>query len=95
MRLYRLSRIDQQNYLNEKNTLIDQVAKLTTLLENDLEFNQYLVSILKEIKTKFGRERKTQIINQNFKIEINQEELIKNEESYFVITKQGFIQKNV
>lgn len=93
MRLYRLSRIDQQNYLNEKNTLIDQVAKLTTLLENDLEFNQYLVSILKEIKTKFGRERKTQIINQNFKIEINQEELIKNEESYFVITKQGLYKK--
>ncbi|QJB71459.1 DNA topoisomerase IV subunit A [Mycoplasma sp. 1654_15] len=93
MRLYRLSRIDQQNYLNEKNNLIQQVANLNNLLENEGDFSKYLISILKDIKTKFGTPRKTEIINQTFKIEINQEELIKNEEAYFVVTKQGLYKK--
>ncbi|MGZ9432593.1 DNA topoisomerase IV subunit A [Mycoplasma sp. 613B] len=93
MRLYRLSRIDQQLYIDEKNMLENRIEKTLDLLNNKSSFDQFLVSIFKDIKKEFATERKTEIFDEEFKVEINKEELIKQEDFYVGISRDGYIKK--
>ncbi|MBN3535049.1 DNA topoisomerase IV subunit A [Mycoplasma procyoni] len=93
MRLYKLSRIDQQTYINERDLLEDRIKKLKNLLSDEGAFNNYLIDILKQIKKEFGTERKTEIVEDTFKIEIKEEELIRSEECYVGISRDGYIKR--
>ncbi|WGI36831.1 DNA topoisomerase IV subunit A [Mesomycoplasma lagogenitalium] len=93
MRLYRLSRIDQNLYISEKQMLEDRIALNKKILSDEKEFNNYLINIFKEIKKTYATERKTEIVDSEFKIEINQEELIKNEQFYIGLSKDGYLKK--
>ncbi|WP_084273839.1 DNA topoisomerase IV subunit A [[Mycoplasma] collis] len=93
MQLYRLSKIDQQLYIKEKNDLDIKIKESEKLLNNEQDFNNFLIQKLLEIKNKFATPRKTQIINQEFKIEMKVDELIKKEDFYLGISKDGYIKK--
>ncbi|MGZ9413752.1 DNA topoisomerase IV subunit A [Mycoplasma sp. Z386] len=93
MRLYRLSRIDQQLYIDEKNMLEERIKKTLNLLNNQNSFDQFLISLFKEIKKEFATKRKTKIYDEEFKVEINKEELIKQENFYVGVSKDGYVKK--
>ncbi|UWD34358.1 DNA topoisomerase IV subunit A [Mesomycoplasma molare] len=93
MRLYRLSRIDQQLYIDEKNILEKRIERNNDLINNENSFNKYLIDIFTDIKKKYGKARKTEIFEEEFKVEINQEELIANEVFYIGISKDGYLKK--
>ncbi|WP_462097849.1 DNA topoisomerase (ATP-hydrolyzing) [Mesomycoplasma hyopneumoniae] len=93
MRLYRLSKIEQQIYLEESKNLEKNIARFKKLIENKDEFDKNLINMLTDFKKHHGKPRKTKIIDSDIKIKINKDELVKDEFFYFWITKSGLYKK--
>ncbi|CNR91271.1 DNA gyrase subunit A [Salmonella enterica subsp. enterica serovar Typhimurium str. DT104] len=83
MRLYRLSKIEQQIYLEESKNLEKNIARFKKLIENKDEFDKNLINMLTDFKKHHGKPRKTKIIDSDIKIKINKDELVKDEFFYF------------
>ncbi|WP_434336763.1 DNA topoisomerase IV subunit A [Mesomycoplasma conjunctivae] len=93
MRLYRLSKIDQENFLSESKELENNIELLNNLKNDSTAFKKFLIKTLKQVQNNFGQPRKTQILKKDFSIKINHEDLIKDENIYFGITQQGYYKK--
>lgn len=93
LRLYRLNRTDVSIYYNEKNTLEEKIKYFKLLLSNNDEFDQYLISIFKEIKKEYAVKRKTQIDDAELNINIKEEELIKKEHCWISLSKNGYLKR--
>lgn len=93
LRLYKLSKTDKEALLDEKAQLIKNIEHYELLLNDEVQFNEYVINELKSIKKLFGKERKTQIIQEDFNFTYHETDLIKEEVNYVGITKQGFIKK--
>lgn len=91
LRLYRLSRFDQVVLLQEAEQLQQKITTNKLLLSDPASFNDYLILLLKNIKTQFATPRKTLINEADLKIEINTQLLIKSEEIYVGISQNGYI----
>ncbi|WP_027334751.1 DNA topoisomerase IV subunit A [Mycoplasmopsis felifaucium] len=93
LRLYKLSKTDKQAFLLEKTELEELIKKCSLLLNDENEFNLYLIAVLQEVKKKFGCERKTEIIDEVYKASVNEIDLIKDEEVYICATKNGYLKR--
>ncbi|ENY68519.1 Topoisomerase IV subunit A [Metamycoplasma auris 15026] len=93
LRLYKLSKIDQIEFQNEKISLEKLIANCKLLLDNENEFNKYLIKQLNNIKKEFGRERRTAILNEIANKEVDYKSLTKNEDFYFFFSQDGYIKK--
>ncbi|VEU75669.1 DNA gyrase subunit A [Mycoplasmopsis maculosa] len=93
LRLYKLSKTDKQAFLIEKEELEKNIRRCKLLLDNEEEFNKYLISVFEEIKKKFGRPRLTTIYEEEFKGQINLEDLVKEEEVFVSVTKNGYLKR--
>ena len=82
------------NKINEIDTLEKEINELESILENKKELDDLIINQLKEIKEKYGQDRKTKIINVE---ELTKEEIEEIKvEDYNVrlfITKDGYIKK--
>lgn len=65
MRLSSLTKIDAVKVEEEKKELESKVDFLNDVLKNPIKIDEELIDILKEVAEKFGRERRTKIINEN------------------------------
>lgn len=79
LRLYRLSQTDQGLYKEEKEILLEKIASVEKTLGSNDEFNNYLISLLKELKRNFATERKSVIEDELGTINIDMHKLIKHE----------------
>ena len=93
LKLYRLSKTDQNIYLEEKKELILKIKNAIKLLNDEKEFNNYLILMLRKLKKKYGSKRKTLITNEIEKIEINMNELIKHEDVWVGLSKKGYLKR--
>ncbi|WP_341488274.1 DNA topoisomerase (ATP-hydrolyzing) [Mesomycoplasma ovipneumoniae] len=93
MRLYRLSKIEQQSFLNESKTLAQNIEEFQKLIENKEEFDLHLISMLENFAKIYGYPRKTQIVDKELQVKINHQDLIKDEQFYFWISKAGHFKK--
>ncbi|PZV99814.1 DNA topoisomerase (ATP-hydrolyzing) [Metamycoplasma auris] len=93
LRLYKLSKMDQIEFQNEKKYLEDLISNCKLLLNDQQEFNKYLISQLNEIKNEFGKERKTEILDELVNKEVDYKSLTKNEDFYFFFSQDGYIKK--
>ncbi|EGV00591.1 DNA topoisomerase IV subunit A [Mycoplasmopsis columbina] len=93
LRLYKLSRTDKQAFLKEKEELETNIKFCQNLLDNEDEFNKWLIEILKEIKKEYGVPRKTLIHDENINISYNESDLIKEENVYLSVTKYGYLKR--
>ena len=93
LRLYRLSRTDQSVYITEQKELNANIVKYKSLLENQENLDAHIISELKAFKKEFGQERKSNITSQIEKIEINVDDLIKHEDVWVGVSKQGYIKR--
>ncbi|CAM9146045.1 DNA topoisomerase IV subunit A [Mycoplasma marinum] len=91
LRLYRLSSTDQFVYIQEKEELEARIARYNQLLNEEQQFNSYLIDFFKTIKKDFAIPRKTEIVNEIEKIDINVADLIKHEDVYIGVSRQGYI----
>lgn len=77
LRLYKLSRMDQIEFQEEKKNLEIQIENCNKLLNDKWEFNQYLIKQLLEIKNQYSKPRLTEISDQKIDKEIDHKLLTK------------------
>ncbi|UUM19117.1 DNA topoisomerase IV subunit A [Mycoplasma sp. 1018B] len=93
LKLYKLSKTDKTLFLKEKEELEKQIAHYQLLLNDENEFNNWLIQILKSIQQEYGSERKTIITDINLDNSYNESDLIKNEKVYLSVSSNGYLKR--
>ena len=94
MPLYKLSHTDELILEKESADLAKEIEKLQGILEDPNKLNRKLMKDLKDIKDKYGDERRTQIIEKGEDVVINKRELIAKEEVMISITRDGYAKRS-
>ncbi|MFQ3543452.1 DNA topoisomerase (ATP-hydrolyzing) subunit A [Halobacillus rhizosphaerae] len=82
------------NRINEIDTLASEIEKLERLLSDRRTLANHIIDELKEVKKKYGEDRKTGLINVNDVPVIEDESLtVEDYNVRFFITKEGYIKK--
>jgi DNA gyrase subunit A len=92
MRLQRLTGLERGKILQEHRETVELIARLRAILADEAEIYKIVVAELKEIKEKFGDERRTQIVARTEEISI--EDLIVDEDMAVTISHDGYIKRN-
>ncbi len=86
-REYIIARIDERNELKE------EIANLRAIIEDDLKIKAEIAKQLAEIKKKYGKPRKTQLMDES-EIEVATEaDFFENYNVKVVLTKEGYFKK--
>jgi DNA gyrase subunit A len=92
MRLSRLAALERQKVEDELRDIAQNINYYNMLLSDINEIRKLIVVDLKEIKEKFGDERRTEIVIDEAN-EFTDEDLIKNEEVVVTLTEKGYIKR--
>jgi DNA gyrase subunit A len=92
MRLQRLTGLEQDKISEEYQQLIKEIARLNEILTNESLLLNAIVEELKQNSTRYGDERRTQIIDEVSEIKI--EDLIAEEDMAVTISNTGYIKRN-
>ncbi len=91
LQLRRLSALERQKILDEYEAIIKHIAELENILQNESVLRQVIVDELEEVKRTFGDARKTEIVDAD--VELSIEDLIKDEDVAITVTKAGYIKR--
>ena len=91
LQLYKLSNTDLTTLVNEKKQLESTIDTLNGILQDRKKLDRLLVSDLKAIANKYGKPRKTQIIEKEGSISIDKRDLISKEEIMLAVSRDGYI----
>ncbi len=91
MRLARLTGLEKKKILDELKELYKEIKKLSSILQDEKKLNKIIIEETKEIKEKFGNERRTEI-EENYDA-LDMEDLIPNESMVVSITHKGYIKR--
>ncbi|MCL5057566.1 MAG: DNA gyrase subunit A [Actinobacteria bacterium] len=91
MRLRSLTGLEREKLDKEYGELMDRIAYLRAVLENEWMVYDIIKNELSEIKHKFADPRRTVITDEEFNIDL--EDLIQEEEMVITITSQGYIKR--
>jgi DNA gyrase subunit A len=91
MRLARLTGLEQDKLAAEYGTLSDEIARLRAILAEEHLLMAVIVKELQEVKDKHGQKRRTEIIDNEAEIQI--EDLIQEEEMVVTISHSGYIKR--
>jgi DNA gyrase subunit A len=92
MRLQRLTGLERDKILQEHRETVELIAKLRAILADEKEIYRIIVEELKDIKERYGDERRTQIIDHTDEISI--EDMIVEEDMAVTISHEGYIKRN-
>ena len=93
MPLYKLSHTDEQILERERKQLIKDIDELNSILSDPNKLNRVLIKDLKQISAKYGDERRTQIIEKEEEKAVDKRQLIAEEETIAVITRDGYAKR--
>ena len=91
MQLQRLTGLERQKILDELAELLKTIERLRAILASERLLMQIIVDELKEVRTKYGDDRRTQIIDESGEISI--EDLIAEEDMAISVTNTGYIKR--
>jgi DNA gyrase subunit A len=92
MRLQALAGLERKKINDELKEKLDLIAHLEELLASPKKILGVIKEEFKEIREKFGDERRTKVIKSALK-EIGDDELMPEEDSLFMITQSGYIKR--
>ena len=92
LRLQRLTGLERDKIMEEHRETLEHIAKLRAILADEKEIYKIIVEELKEIKAKYGDERRTQIVDRTDDISI--EDMIVDEDMAVTISHDGYIKRN-
>ena len=92
LRLQRLTGLERNKIMEEHRETLELIAKLRAILADEKEIYKIIVTELKEIKEKYGDERRTQIVERSEEISI--EDMIVDEDMAVTISHEGYIKRN-
>ncbi len=91
MQLQRLTGLERQKILDELVELMKTIERLRAILSSDELLMRLVVSELKEVRQRFGDERRTEIIDESGELRI--EDLIADEDMAITVTNTGYIKR--
>ncbi len=92
MRLQKLAGLERKAVENELKEKQDLIAELESLLASTKKIFKVIADELREIKDKYGDERKTKVMSGGTKM-ISDEDLIPEKESVLVLTAGGYVKR--
>ena len=92
MRLHRLTGLERDKIVAEYLEILKYIARLKEILASETEILNIIVGELRELKEKFGDERRTEIVCQT--AEISLEDTIVEEDMVVTISHTGYIKRN-
>src|SRR6516164_5325852 len=92
MQLQRLTGLERQKILDELAELLKTIERLRAILASERLLMQIIVDELKEVRAKYGDERRTEIL-EGASGEINIEDLIAEEDMAITVTNTGYIKR--
>ncbi len=91
MRLSRLTGLEQEKLAKEYGELSDRIAYLSSILADEGLLMGVIVDELKEIREEYGEDRRTEIIEDEAEIQV--EDLIQEEQMVVTISHEGYIKR--
>lgn len=91
--LYKLTGLEIKVFQKEYKELSRKIKKLSNILEDENVLYKVLKSELKEIKDKYGDERKTNIINNDEEAKIEVDEILIDEDCVVTMSNEGYIKR--
>ncbi len=91
MRLARLTGLEQEKLAAEYGELCKEIARLRAILGDEVLLLDVIVGELEEVKLKHGEERRTEIVESDAEIQI--EDLIQEEDMVVTISHSGYIKR--
>jgi DNA gyrase subunit A len=92
MRLQRLTGIQREELFDELISLTREIARLRDILENESSLLEVVKTELREVRDKFGDERKTQITGEAS--ELTSEDLIAEEDMVVTVSHAGYVKRS-
>jgi len=92
LRLQRLTGLERDKIMEEHRETVEIIAKLRAILADEKEIYKIIVAELKDIRTNYGDERRTQIVDRSD--EISMEDLVVDEDMAVTISHEGYIKRN-
>jgi DNA gyrase subunit A len=92
MQLQRLTGLERQKILDELAELLKTIERLRAILASERLLMQIIVDELKEVRTKYGDDRRTEII-EGESGEISIEDLITEEDMAITVSNTGYIKR--
>jgi DNA gyrase subunit A len=90
--LRQLARLEQEKLAEEYRGLLREITRLEHILSDPKQVEQIIKDDLRMLKEKFGDARRTRIIAREAE-DISEEELIPEEETLVLITRDGYIKR--
>jgi DNA gyrase subunit A len=91
MQLQRLTGLERQKILDELAELLKTIERLRAILASERLLMQIIVDELKAVRTKYGDDRRTQIIDESGELSI--EDLIAEEDMAITVSNTGYIKR--
>jgi DNA gyrase subunit A len=91
MRLQRLTGLEREKIVAEYEEILKQIARLKEILASEKVLEGVVIEELKEIQRDYGDERRTQIVDEE--VEITLEDLIAEEDVVITVTHSGYIKR--
>ncbi len=91
MQLQRLTNLERQKIEDELKDLMEKIADYSEILANENRLRQVIVKELREVQKKFGDERRTEIIDEEAELSI--EDLIADEDVVITLSHTGYIKR--
>jgi DNA gyrase subunit A len=92
MQLQRLTGLERQKILDELAELLKTIERLRAILASEPLLMQIIVGELKEVRTKYGDDRRTEFLEGEAG-EINIEDLIAEEDMAITVSRTGYIKR--
>ena len=92
MKLQKLAGLERKKVLDELKEVQNLIVELKSILGSEKKVRGIIKMELKEIREKYGDDRRTRIVKHSVK-DFNPEDLIADEESVLVLTKGGYIKR--
>lgn len=93
LRLQRLTGLERDKIINEYEEILVLIKKLKEILSNEKLVMEIIVNELKDIRAKYGDERRTEIILSEAE-SFSDEDLIQEEETVVTVSHLGYIKRN-
>lgn len=93
LQLYRLTNTDVVSLEEELKNLTIIIQGLTDILNDESKLFEVIKNEMKRIKREYGRERKTQIVEEMSEIKIDSTMIIPKEDAIVVVTNEGYVKR--
>lgn len=93
IKLRHLNREYLMNRIQELGDIQDEIANLESTLADELKMKTVIIDQLKEIKKKYGKPRKTQIMGLDEVRVLEKDDFLENYNVRLILTKQGYFKK--